>query len=184
MRSLTSLADALCRGIDRFTEVTGRLVAWLAVLLVALTATVVFMRYFLNSGSIALQESLVYIHATLFMLAIPFTLRQGGHVRVDVVYRRFSPRTRAWVDIAGTLLLLLPVAVVMFFYCREYVASSWAIRESSGESTGLPWVYLLKTLLLIMPVTLALQGIAELLRNALFLAGVYGPPAADKLESL
>lgn len=184
MRLLTSLADSLCRRIDRFTDITGRLVAWLAVLLVAVTCTVVFMRYFLNTGSIALQESLIYIHATLFMLAIPFTLRQGGHVRVDVFYRRFSPRTRAWVDIAGTLLLLLPVTLVMFLYCRDYVTSSWAIRESSSESTGLPWVYLLKTLLLVMPATLALQGIAELLKNALYLAGVYSAASADKLESL
>jgi len=136
--------------------------------LVLVTCTVVVMRYLFSTGSIALQEVMIYLHATIFMLGMAWTLRQGGHVRVDVFYRTATPRTRAWIDVAGGLVLLLPLCLLIFWLSWDYVVNSWAIREKSSEGSGLPFVYLLKSLLLIMPATLLLQGLAETLRNLLF----------------
>ena len=165
----TSLINNAIYIIDTFTEYCGKAVAWLTAAMVLITCVIVIMRYVLESGSIALQESLTYLHATVFMLGIAFTLKRGGHVRVDIFYRSFSPRTRACIDLGGALLLLMPVGVVLFWLSMDYVSNSWKIRESSAESAGQPWVYLLKTLMLIMPVLLLLQGLAEFLKSLKFL---------------
>lgn len=174
----------LARLIDRFTDITGALIAWLSLALVVVTFTVVVLRYAFGTGSIALQESVTYLHAALFMLGMAYTLKRGGHVRVDVFYRRFTARTRALVDIAGGVLFLLPVSVLILVLCWDYVTSSWAIRETSGDANGLPWVYALKTLLVVMPVILILQGVAEILNNLLFVLGRDGHTSANVREPL
>ncbi len=184
MPLLQRALHSLLRLLDGFTAVTGRVIPWLTLALIAVTCTVVVMRYGFSTGSIALQESMIYLHATLFMLGMGWTLRQGGHVRVDVFYRKAAPRTRAWIDLAGGLLFLVPLCALIFWMSWDYVMNSWAIRERSAEGAGLPWVYLLKTLLLVMPATLLVQGIAEILRNLLFALGLGGGTSAIKQEPL
>ena len=181
MSPLIRRLTLITRFIDKFTEITGKLVSWLALAMMVVTCLVVFLRYVLVSSSIAINESITYFHATLFMLGIAFTLKHGGHVRVDIFYRGLSARTRCWIDLLGGLLFLIPLSLLILILSWDYVTASWAIRESSKESQGLPWVYLLKTLLLIMPITLLLQGIAEILRNSLNLAG-YGDYAQLHFE--
>jgi len=178
------LLNRLYRGIDCFTEFSGRCVAWLTLLLVITTCVVVVMRYVLGGGSIAVQESMTYMHASLFMLAMAYTLKRGGHVRVDIFYRNYSLRTQALVDVLGTLLCLLPLSILILVMSWDYVTNSWAIREVSSEGAGIKGVYLLKTLLLIMPATLVIQGIAELLKNLLFLFGKGGSHTEEKVELL
>lgn len=158
--------------LDRVNGLIGPAVAWLALAMVLVTFLVVVLRYAFDVGSIALQESVTYMHATLFMLGVAYTLQQQGHVRVDIFYRRFSRRGRAWVDLLGTLLLLLPICVFVLTSSWGYVVESWTVQEGSREAGGLPFVYLLKTLLLIMPVLVLIQGLVWLLRNGLVLAGV------------
>ncbi len=170
--------------IDGVTEYTGRLISWLTMLMVALVVVVVVMRYFLEAGSIALQEMVTYVHALVFLLGIAFTLKRGGHVRVDIFYRNFSARRKALVDLLGGLFFLIPVALLIFLMSWDYVAASWSIRETSSENNGLPFVYLLKTLMLLMPVTLLLQGIAEVAKNALTLAGRSPVLDDDNIEPL
>ncbi len=165
------LSVGLTRLLDAITEYTGRLIAWLTLAMMVLVCAVIVTRLLQLGRATAIQESVTYLHATVFMLGAAFTLKHGGHVRVDVFYHRFSHRTRAWIDLLGTLLFLLPLCAVIFWLSWDYVASSWAIRERSRESSGLAWVYVLKTLILVMPVTLGLQGIAEALRNLLFITG-------------
>ncbi len=165
---LLRLAD----GLDRVNLWIGWVIAWLALAMVLTTFLVVVLRYGFDSGSIALQESVTYMHAMLFMLGIAYTLRQHGHVRVDIFYQRFSRRGRAWVDLLGTLVLLIPVCLFMLSSSVDYVADSWSVREGSREAGGLPYVYWLKTLILVTPTLLLLQGLIWLLRNGLFLAGV------------
>ncbi|MGD9659881.1 MAG: TRAP transporter small permease subunit [Porticoccaceae bacterium] len=174
----------LSRGIDWVTELMGNVVAWLSLVLIVNTVILVLMRYFLGGGSIALQESMTYIHGTLFMLAMAFTLKKGGHVRVDVFYRQFSPKTQALVDVVGTLIFLLPVSVMIFAMSLDYVVNSWAIREGSTESAGLQLVYLLKSLLLVLPVTLMVQAVAEVIKNSLFFLGKGGSHTDEKVELL
>jgi TRAP-type mannitol/chloroaromatic compound transport system permease small subunit len=162
----------LAEWLDTVNTWVGRVVAWLALAMVLVTFLVVVLRYGFDSGSIALQESITYMHAILFMLGAAYTLQQNGHVRVDIFYQRFSRRGRAWVDLLGTLLLLVPVCLFILASSWGYVADSWAVMEGSQEAGGLPYVYWLKTLMVAMPLLLLLQGIIWLLRNGLFLAGV------------
>ena len=161
----------IINGIDRFTELTGRTLSWLTMLMVALVVAIVVGRYFLGLGSIALQESVTYLHAMVFMLGLAFTLKRGGHVRVDIFYRNYSVRRRALVDLIGGILFLVPFCLFIFISCWDYVLASWAIAEGSSENDGIAAVYLLKTLMLIMPVTLLLQAMAELLKAQMILRG-------------
>ena len=155
--------------IDAFTERSGRLLAWLALSMALVTALVVVLRYGFNIGSIMAQEAVIYMHGCLFMLGAAYALKSGAHVRVDIFYRDFSPRTRAWVNSLGGVVFLLPLCVFIGFASWNYVAESWAIREISPEPGGIPAVFLLKSLIPLMACNLFLQGLAETLRNALVL---------------
>ncbi|MGM0595080.1 MAG: TRAP transporter small permease subunit [Pseudomonadota bacterium] len=157
--------------IDQFSDWTGRLLAWLTLAMVLITFTVVVLRYLFDSGWIALQESITYMHALVFMLGAAYTLRHDGHVRVDIFYQRFGERGRAWVDLLGTLLLLLPVCAFIAWASWDYVSNAWELREGSREAGGLPGVYLLKTAIPLMALLLLLQGCALALRSALVLLG-------------
>lgn len=162
---MKSLTNPLCQSIDRFTETCGRWLAYLNLAMVLLICCVVVLRYAFNQTYVPLQESILYLHATLFMLASAYTLKQDAHVRVDILYRNFSTRQRAWIDLLGTLFLLWPVVGLIAWNSWPYVTAAWAIGEKSAESSGLPLVYLLKSLIPLMCALLALQGLAELLRN-------------------
>ena len=157
-------ATALADRIDRLTTGIGRAVAWLALAVVLLQFALVVARYLFGLGSIWATETVIYAHATLFMLAAAWTLRAGGHVRVDVFYAEAMPRTRAKIDLAGSLLLLLPFSTVLVWLSVPYAARSWAILERSQETSGLPLVYLLKTLIPLFAFLMALQGIAQAIR--------------------
>lgn len=155
--------------IDRITTAIGRAVAWLALAIVLLQFALVVARYLFGLGSIWLTETVIYANAALFLLAAAWTLRTGGHVRVDVFYAHALARTRALVDLAGSLLLLLPFALVLVFLSVPFAARSWAILERSQETSGLPLVFVLKTLIPVFAVLMALQGFAQAIRalNAL-----------------
>lgn len=166
--ALLRLADA----VDGVIRWIGQAAAWLSLLMVLVTFLVVVLRYAFDQGSIALQESVTYMHASLFMLAIAYTLGRDGHVRVDILYQRLSRRGRAWVDLLGTLLLLLPVCLLILWLGWDYVLPSWRLREGSREAGGLAGVFLLKSLILVMPTFLLVQGLSWIIRNGLFLRGV------------
>ena len=167
---MTSFMTALADRIDRLTTGIGRTVAWLALAVVLLQFALVVARYLFGLGSIWVTEAVIYGHATLFMLAAAWTLRAGGHVRVDVFYAEASVRTRAIIDLLGALLLLLPFAMVLIWLSLPYAARSWDILERSQESSGLPLVYLLKTLIPLFALLMALQGVAQAIRALTALA--------------
>ncbi len=175
---------AVVTAIDRFSEWSGRLTAWATLGMVAITFVVVVLRYGFDLGWIALQESVIYLHATVFMVGAAYTLRRNGHVRVDILYQRLSPRGQAWVDLLGHLLFTLPLCAFLLWTSWDYVAESWALREGSREAGGLPWVYVLKTLILVLPVLLGLQAVAEILRRLLVLAGREPPPPVEEPAEL
>jgi TRAP-type mannitol/chloroaromatic compound transport system permease small subunit len=156
--------------IDRINGAVGRIVAWASLFIVLVQFAVVLLRYVFGIGSIWLTESIVYGHAALFMLAAAWTLREGGHVRVDVFYAEASPRTKALVDLGGALLLLLPFMAVLLWFALPYVGRSWTILERSRETSGLPAVFLLKTLIPLFALMMALQGISQAIRAAHVLA--------------
>ncbi|MGA9499334.1 MAG: TRAP transporter small permease subunit, partial [Pseudolabrys sp.] len=135
--------------------------AWLAIAVVLLQFALVVARYLFGLGSVWLSETVVYAHATLFMLAAAWTLQAGGHVRVDIFYADASARAKGLVDLIGALLLLLPFMLVLLCLSAPYAMRSWAILEHSQETSGLPIVFLLKTLIPLFAILMALQGIAQ-----------------------
>ena len=159
----------LVYGIDRFTALSGRALAWCVLLMALITTVVVILRYGFSTGAIALQESITYLHGSLFMLGVAYALYSGAHVRVDIFYRDFTARQKAWVNALGGIVFLLPLCVVVVVLSWGYVADSWAVRESSPEPGGIPFLYLLKSLLPLMAINLAIAGCADILRNAVLL---------------
>jgi TRAP-type mannitol/chloroaromatic compound transport system permease small subunit len=156
--------------VDLLTATLGRVSSWLVLAVVVLQFALVVARYIFGLGSIWLTEAVIYGHAALFLLASAWTLRAGGHVRVDIFYADATPRTRAIVDLAGALLLLLPFALVLAWLSVPYAARSWAIFERSQESSGLPLVFVLKTMIPVFAILMGLQGIAQAVRAAQALA--------------
>ncbi len=161
----------LIQRLEFLAEFTGRVIAWGTLLMVLITFSVVLLRYALDTGWIAMQESITYLHALVFMLGGAYTLRRQGHVRVDIFYHRFSDRGRAWVNLLGTLLLLFPLMGFIFWISWEYVIESWKVLEGSREAGGLPGVFLLKSLLLLMPLSMMLQGLAMALSSLQVIRG-------------
>ena len=162
----------ILQGINSFTLWVGRLIAGLCLLLVSLTVLVVLLRYFFGMGSIAVQESITYVHSIIFMLGLAVALKSGWHVRVDIFYRNFSEKHKAWVNLLGGVFFLLPFCGLILFSSWDYVVASWTIKETSAESDGIAAVYLLKSLMILMPVTLALQGLSQILTSWLCIKGI------------
>jgi len=129
------------------------------------------MRYAAGVGLIWLQESINWMHSLVFLLGAAYTLKADEHVRVDVFYRGMSERRKAVINLAGTILFLLPLCAFLLVESWQYVATSWRIAERSREAGGLPMIYLLKTVIPVMAVLLALQGLSMALRAVLRLRG-------------
>ncbi|WNC67602.1 TRAP transporter small permease subunit [Thalassotalea nanhaiensis] len=166
---LTSLLPKFISITDGITETIGKAIAWLTLLVVLLTFTVVLLRYGFNIGWIAMQEAVLYAHGAVFMLGAAYTLKHDGHVRVDIFYSKFSVKQKALVNLFGTIFLLMPVCVFIFYISVDYVLMSWDILEKSKEPGGIPAVYLNKSLILLLVITLTLQGLSEIARNLLIL---------------
>lgn len=164
------LADRIDAGVDAL----GRAVSWLTLLLVVLAFGLVLVRYALGLGSVAGQEAVLWLHSLVFLLGAAYALRHGQHVRVDLLYQRFSARGKALTDLLGTLLFLLPFCAFMLWISLDYVAASWSQHEASREPGGLPGVFLLKTLIPVAAALLALQGLSLAVRAGLALRGERG----------
>lgn len=158
------------RALDAVNRAVGAAVAWLALALVLVQFAIVVLRYVFALGFVPMQESVLYLHGCLFMLGAGWTLARDGHVRVDVFYRGARPRTRALVDLIGVCVFLLPVCVATGWLSFGYVANAWRVFEGSPETSGLPLVWLLKTVILVFTALLAGAGLALGIRSARLLA--------------
>lgn len=157
--------------IDRINDVIGRSISWLTLAMVLVTFLIVVLRYVFSIGWIAMQESVIYLHSIVFMLGAAYTLKQNGHVRVDIFYEKIGPRSRAWIDLLGAALLLVPLCLFIIVISWRYVSLSWSLLEGSRDAGGLPAVFLLKTTIPVMAGLVMLQGIAQGLRSILILRG-------------
>ena len=153
--------------LDRFSRITGKATAWLTLIMILVTFVIVVMRYVFDAGLIWLQESVTWMHAAVFMLGASYTLLHDEHVRVDIFYRNMSDRHRAWVDFLGVLIFLLPLCGYLAWAAYDFAALSWSIRESSREPGGLPFPFIsiLKSIAIMMPVMVGLQGISLALQS-------------------
>lgn len=156
---------------DDFQQSLGKIVAWGLLSLVVISSLIVVMRYGFDIGSIALQEAALYNHAVVFMLGFAYTLQQDEHVRVDVFYSKMSKAKKAWVDLLGGVFFALPVVIFIAWASWAYVSLSWQIYEASAEAGGLEFVYLLKTVILVMTFLLAMQILSLIAKSYLKIRG-------------
>ena len=153
--------------IDKISISSGKSISWLTIFMVITTLAIVVLRYVFGWGFIWLQEILVWMHAAVFMLGAAYTLQQEEHVRVDIFYRDLDTKKRAWINIFGVTLFLLPLCFMFFLEAWNYVTSSWLLKEISRNTGGLPYpaIPVLKSMLLLMPLGLMIQGISLFLKS-------------------
>jgi TRAP-type mannitol/chloroaromatic compound transport system permease small subunit len=170
---MNRLLHRLMHGIDAISEWSGHIVSWLVVVLVGVICYDVFMRYAFREGSVALQELQWHLFAVMFLMAAAYTFKHDEHVRVDIVFssRLLTDRQRAWINILGVLLMLAPFCLLIIFSSLGFVKTSYMIGEGSPDPGGLEHRYLLKTTIPLGFGLLMLQGVGEVIRNALFLRG-------------
>jgi TRAP-type mannitol/chloroaromatic compound transport system permease small subunit len=180
---LPGAAEAITRRaaltIDAISVTIADAARWSALALVVITAVIVVQRYVFGVSITKLQESVIYLHSILFLLSSAGALLTGGHVRVDILYSKLSERGRAWTDMAGVYLALIPMSWLILETSRSYVGGAWRILERSRESDGLPLVFLLKTAIPVFAILMILQGLSMAARAALTLSGREAPATGE-----
>jgi len=171
------------RGIDKLSGLIGRATSWLAALMIVIGATNAVMRYVsrdlgFEMGGNAALETQWYLFSLMFLLGAAWTLERDAHVRVDVLYGRLSWRARAGIDLAGTLLFLLPFCAFALYVSTPSVLNSWEVREISQDPGGLPR-YPIKAMILVSFGLLALQGLSQGIKALATLTGHLPPPKDD-----
>lgn len=161
--------EKLTNYIDQFTEKSGRLVSWISLLLVGLIGLDVMLRYAFNWSSSANQELEWHLFATLFLLGSAYALKHDKHVRVDVFYSRFGESKKAWINLAGTVIFLIPFCLVVIYTSTPFVLDAWKISESSPEPGGLPHRFIVKSTIPIGASLLLVQAISEGLKSLSFI---------------
>lgn len=164
------LLNNIAVSIDRLNGWLGETVSWLTLAMVVVTFVIVVLRYVFQLNWIWLQESVIYMHALVFMAGAAYTFRDNEHVRVDIFYRGFSEHGKAIVNLFGGVILLLPMVLFLFWVSGDYVLDSWALGEGSREAGGLPLVYIMKTYIPLMAGLLFLQGVSSILHSVLTLS--------------
>ena len=154
--------------IDNFNIKVGKLFSWLLLLMVLLTCLIVILRYLFNIGFIWMQELVRFFYAAVLLICAAYTLAEDAHVRVDIFYSRMGRVTQAWIDLIGSVLMLIPFTVLMFWGSWTPVAISWQIREISPDPGGLPR-YPIKSVILICFLLLFLQGLSQVVKKVQFI---------------
>ena len=157
--------------VDSCNDRIGKLVGWLTTTMVLVIFYDTVMRYAFNKGNVALQELEWHLFSVIFLIGAAYTLKEGGHVRVDILYINFSKRTKAWVDFLGSLIFLIPFCLVVIYATQKFVGNSWAVKEVSPDPGGLPARYVLKAMIPTGFILLILQGTSEAIKNFFTLVG-------------
>lgn len=157
----------IIRTLDGVSHVVGSAIRWLALAMVLIQFLIVIARYVFGLSDVAVQESVLYLHATLFMLGAGYTLLMNAHVRVDIFYNRLGPLGRRRIDLCGHLFLLMPTMVAVLYWSWPAVVNSWSILEGPISVGGIKAVFFLKSLIPAFCILLLLQSLAEVLRLVL-----------------
>ncbi len=151
--------------LHNFSQFTGKLVSWLTLLMILFSVANIMASWLFSISWIWLRESVTWLHGINFLLAVAYTLNRQGHVRVDIFYAKMSRKQQALVDLIGTLVLLLPMCVFIAWASWPAFFLSYKLNQGSSEAGGLPALYLLKSLLLLMPALLSLEAINQCIKS-------------------
>ena len=157
--------------IDNINEKIGLGVSWLTTIMVLTVVYDVIMRYGFRKGNIAVQEMEWHLFAVIFLIGAAYALKKNAHVRVDIIYTRLSTKQKAWIDLLGTFIFLIPFSIIVIYAARGFIESSWAVREISPDPGGLPGRYILKAMIPAGFILLILQGISQAIKNLLVIIG-------------
>lgn len=173
LKNWKSKLEKLAAFIDALIEKSGQMTSWLVLILVLLVGYDVTMRYLFQSGSVALQEMEWHLFSLLFLFGAAYTLKHDGHVRLDLFYQSqmLDDRKRAWINLFGSLFILLPFCILIINSSTSFVLQAWQFNEGSPDPGGLPYRWLLKSAVPIGFMLLILQGIAEAIKNLLVITG-------------
>jgi len=169
--SLQTYIENIANKLEQFIDWTGRMISWLVLAMVVVMFFVVVLRYIFDTGWIALQESISYFHSIVFLMGAAYTLQHDAHVRVDIFYSRLSRTGKAWINLLGHVFILFPVMLFIIWVSWPYVMDAWNVKESSREAGGLPGIYLIKSLILVMAALLIMQASALSLRAVIQITG-------------
>ena len=165
------LLKYICAWIDALNDYVGRAVAWTTLLLVLVTFVDVVMRYFFNTSYVFTQELEWHVFAFIFLVGAGYTLKNDGHVRVEVFYGKLSRKGRAWTNLIGVLFFLIPSCLMFIKTSIPFVVKSFEIMEGSPDPGGIPYRFLLKSCIPVGYTLLLLQGISLGLNSLLLLTG-------------
>ena len=157
--------------IDSINEKIGLGVSWLTTIMVLTVVYDVIMRYGFRKGNIAVQEMEWHLFAVIFLIGAAYALKKNAHVRVDIIYTKLSTKQKAWIDLLGTFVFLIPFSIIVIYAARGFIESSWAVREISPDPGGLPGRYILKAMIPAGFILLILQGISQAIKNLLVIVG-------------
>ncbi|HET8728071.1 MAG TPA: TRAP transporter small permease subunit [Alphaproteobacteria bacterium] len=172
------------RFIDALNDRIGRAVSWLTIGVVLICFTVVVLRYAFSTGFVWMQDLYVWFHAAAFTIGASYALRHEHHVRVDIFYRAAGDRYKAWVNLLGCAIFILPLVYVVTYYGWSYVGRSWAIREGSSNVGGMPGLFLIKSCILVFVWLVGLQALSMMARSVLIIAGRKDLVTSDVDETL
>ena len=157
--------------VDSLSDKIGQIVGWMTTLMVLIVFYDTVMRYAFNQGNVALQELEWHLFSIVFLLGAAYTLKEGGHVRVDILYVSLSKKTKAWIDFLGIFVFLIPFSVMVILATKGFIMNSWAIREISPDPGGLPARYILKAMIPLGFSLLIIQGLSEAAKNFMVIMG-------------
>ncbi len=157
--------------VDSLSDKIGHLVGWMTTLMVLVVFYDTVMRYAFNVGNVALQELEWHLFAIVFLLGAAYTLKDDGHVRVDILYVNLSKKTKAWIDFLGVFVLLIPFSVMVILSTRGFIMNSWAVREVSPDPGGLPAYYIIKSMIPLGFSLLIVQGLSEAAKKFMVIMG-------------
>lgn len=164
MAAYTHILLSLRQWFNRLSSFIGKLAATLLLLLLANVFFDVVMRYLFNDVSIGMQELEWHLYATIFLLGIAYTLNENRHVRVDLFYDHVSPQKKAVIDIVGTLILLLPFCLLITYYGVGFASDAYEINEGSGDPGGLPYRWIIKSMIPAAFILVIISSIGFMLR--------------------
>ena len=159
-----SMLQTLEKNIQTFSNLIGKISALLLLLLIANVFYDVIMRYLFNDVSIGMQEMEWHLYATIFLLGIAYTLSQNAHVRVDLIYERLNPKNQAFIDISGTLVLLIPFCALIAYYGIGFAQEAYALGEKSGDPGGLAYRWIIKAMISLSMILVLISSIGFMLR--------------------
>jgi TRAP-type mannitol/chloroaromatic compound transport system permease small subunit len=163
--------EKFVRLIDRMSDKIGYLVGWITTVMVLIVFYDTVMRYAFHKGNVALQELEWHLFAVVFLLGAAYTLKEDGHVRVDIIFVNLSEKAKAWIDFLGIFIFLIPFSVIVIMSTKGFVMNSWAVREVSPDPGGLPARYLLKTMIPLGFSLLIVQGLSQAAKNFMIIIG-------------